>query len=348
MTFLNAMNTPNHKHRQSGYSLLETLVAIGIASIIMTSALGVVASIYYSQKRIQFSQDFYAEGRYLMERIGQSIRNNTIDYDYFFEQNGPPDGGGVGACGSSFDSRQVPNGDSTLNTAANRAELGYETIFFWDTNNDTVQNRNLGGKDPAGDDDPCVLAWDPDLTTNPINTLYLINAARDLRTTIRFNAGTNKIDMRKQLAADTDDDGRADIWGPLDVNGDGGTGDFADGDVDLVWTGTQCELRYGTSGFVNYAIIGDAASLDFCEQAFDFSNITPAAIRVNSLTFRPAPNKDPFLAFRLDSAQVQPHVSMFMDLELDNPSNYGFESDDKPVVSLQTAVGSRVFGNIRR
>ena len=348
MISLNEMTTHNTRRRQSGYSLLETLVAIGISSIIMTSALGVVASIYYSQKRIQFSQDFYAEGRYLMERIGQSIRNNTIDYDYFFVQNGPPSSGGVGACGSNFNGDQVPESTSTLNNPANRAELGYETIFFWDTNGDDVQNRNLGGKDPAGLDDPCVLAWDPDLTASPITELYLINSSRDLRTSIRFNSATNKVDMRKQLAADIDDDGRADIWGPLDVNSDGDTTEFADGDVDLVWTGTQCELRYGTSGFVNYAVIGEAASQDFCEQAFDYNNITPPAVRVNKLTFRPAPNKDPFLAFRLDSAQVQPHVSLFMELELDNPSRYGFEAASKPSVSLQTAVGSRVFGNIRR
>jgi len=72
MIFLNAMNIkqlklilkPSSRFHHRGFTLLETLIATGIASIIITSALSVVASIYFSQKKVQFSHDFYAEARF--------------------------------------------------------------------------------------------------------------------------------------------------------------------------------------------------------------------------------------------------------------------------------------------
>ena len=335
--------------KQAGYSLLETLVAIGIASIVLTSALGVVASIHFSQKRLQFSQDFYAEGRYLMERVAQTIRNNTIDYDNFFIELGPPDSGG-GSCGTDFAVDQLPSGAIGNNSPENRAELTYESIFFWDTNGDGVQNRNLGGRRPDGTNDPCSLAWSNE---EDITTLHLINAGRNVRTAVSFVAADNDVQIRRQLAADIDDDGRVDIWGPLDANGDGDTLDASAGDVGLNWDGVnnRCEITFDTDSngtFETFLVLGEAGDQDFCEQAFEFTSIVPPAIRVNQLLFRPAPNLDPFLAFRVDNAQVHPHVFVYLDLELDRPDRYGFEEDGKPEVTFQTVVGSRVFGNIRR
>lgn len=342
--------------KRRGYSLLETLIAIGIASIVMTSALSVVATIHYGQKRLQFTQDFYAEGRYLMERMAQMVRNNTIDYDYFFIEYGPPDSGG-GSCGSDFDTRQVP-GSTTTNDQTNRAALGYESIFFWDTNGDGSQNRNLGGKMPDGSDDACAIAWDNSDPATGLSNLYLINAGRTIRTSISFvdsddaDSDPDDIVVRRQLTTDLDDDGRGDVWGPYDMDGDG-VYEPADGDVGLAWdaTSTRCEILYdadNNGAYEEYPVLGDTANQDFCEQAYDFTSILPPAVMVNNLTFRPAPNQDPFLAFRVDAAQVHPHVFMYLDIQLDNPSRYGFEVGEEPAISFQTAVGSRVFGNIRR
>ncbi len=346
-------------NRRSGYSLLETLVAIGIASIVITSALSVVVSIYYSQKRLQFTQDFYSEGRYLMERISQMVRNNTIDYDNYFHELGPPIGGTN--C-DNFAERQNPTGNLLANTEANRKTITYETVFFWNTNNslDNVQNRNLGGKTPGPppQDDPCSLAWD---SSSAVDTLYLIDARRQLRTAVSFvdtadpGSDPDDIQVRRQLTTDLDDDGRGDVWGPYDADGDGNY-EATDGDVNLIWNSTTntCEIihdadasgSYG-SGEV-YPVMGDPGNQDFCEKAHDFVSIVPPAILVNEMTFRPAPDRDPFLAFRIDEAQVHPHVFMYLDIEIDNPNRYGFEIGDAPTVSFQTAVGSRVFGNIRR
>ncbi len=342
------------KSKSKGFTLLETLSATGIAAIVITSALSIVASIYFSQRRVQFSHDFYAEGRFLMERMAQTIRNNTIDYDRFFIEMGP----GATKC-TSFNTQQVPNGASIQNNNAdeainqsNRAALGYNTIFYWDTNGDSEQDRNLGGKKPNGtDDDECSTAWDRDLN---LNTLYLINSARTLRTALYYNGSNDTIEIERQLTADTDNDGTGDIWGPFDANGDGDLIDpGSSSDVGLQWDTSQarCELLYDKDGdniFEEYPILGDSTNEDFCDRGHESTTISPVAIKVNALLFEPAPNRDPYLSFRIDDSQVHPHVFISIDTELRNPDQYGFDSAGLPTLSFQTAVSSRVFGNIRR
>lgn len=337
--------------RKSGFTLLETLVATGIASIIITSALSVVASIYFSQKKVQFSHDFFAEGRFLMERIAQITRNNTIDYDRYFVEYGPANGDCVaftiGANG------QVPLGHiGSANDRANRNALGYSTIFYWDTNGDSVPDRNLGGVKLTGSTvDGCTKAWDESLS---IRRLYLINSARTLRTEIKHLVDPDfKVSMIRQLAADTDGDGQANVWGPYDTDEDGNY-EALDGDIELSWTGTECQIKNDTdtSGVYDadeyYPVMGGGNSEEWCDKAHREEDISPVALQIDDLQFEPNPVFDPYLAFRNDNAQVHPQVFIGMNLQLRNPSSYGFDGATVPFINFQTSVSSRVFGDIRR
>ena len=73
----------------AGFSLIEALVVTGISTIVMSSVLGVVAHQYQVQKRLALLQDFATESQFLVERITQLVRNNTIDYDRYFVEIGP-------------------------------------------------------------------------------------------------------------------------------------------------------------------------------------------------------------------------------------------------------------------
>lgn len=332
-----------------GFTLLETLVATGIASIIITSALSIVASIYFSQKKVQFSHDFFAEARFLMERISQTARNNTIDYDRYFVEYGP------GVTCSAFDSRQIPNPSLANNTKANRAELGYANVFYWDTDPspDGIQDRNLGGKVTNGSsNDPCTRAFDE---TADIDRLFLINSARNMRIEIRHDADPEfKVSMSRQLGADTDGDGEVDTWGPLDFNGDGDI-EASDLDIGIQWTGTECQLliNVNTDADFNDAneaipVMGDSVTESWCDQAYLMQEISPVALQVDDLSFQPSPAFDPYLAFRNDTAQVHPQAFINLNLSLRNPGRYGFDTGNIPTLNFQTMVSSRVFGNIRR
>ncbi len=363
--------------KNAAFSLIEILVALGIAAIVMTSALGVLSSIYFSQKQVLFSHDFYSESRFLMERTAQIIRNNTLDYDRMFVNYGPPQTG----C-TSFDSDQMPpaselpTGTSSTNNASNRQNIGYSTIYYWDTDNDGNQDRNLGGRKANGANDECTQAWN-DSDDFPLRTLYLINSQRNVRHALRVGVDTTALPvaevhaeepgisdpssqigraiLQKQYAADTDNDGVADIWGPFDGNGDGDTNDSGTGenDVDVVFdSGCYLELDYDGVGVPDrFPVLANSDQLadeDYCLKAHEFTSISPKAIQVNSLLFKAYPNRDTYLAFRIDEAQVHPMVFITLSTELNRPSEYGFDGSNAPSINFQTAVSSRVYGDIRQ
>ncbi|MCF7917444.1 hypothetical protein K9L27_00330 [Candidatus Gracilibacteria bacterium] len=159
------------------FTLVEILIAIGIGGVIITTAFGTIGNIYLMQKRVRISQDFHSECRFLMERIVQMIRNNTIDYDRFFTN--------PGGCDDD-----------------------YATNFYQDTNGDGVRDRNLGGLTASGAIDVCTEAW-----TGSQGTLYLINGTRTLQTAIRETLdGSHKVEAERRLGADLDNDGKVDLW----------------------------------------------------------------------------------------------------------------------------------------
>jgi len=326
------------KYKNAAFSVVELLVAMGIASVVITTAVGTVGQIYFTQKKILISQDFYAESRFLMERLVQIARNNTIDYDRYFIEVGPST-----SC-SGFKDKQIPvepeisgtevtevkvvtaESDSVLiiNNKPTRTILGYPSIFYWDTNNDTLAkpDRNLGGVDTSGTIDPCAQAFN-----GAITTLYLINGSRNLQTAIRRDATTNKIEIQRRLGADTNNDGYADLWNRASSFGE------------------TCQIKDEDDS--PHDILGDKTNPDFCNRAHDWTNISPKAINVKDLVFKPAPDRDPFLNFRVDSAQVHPHVFISMETELREPEKRGFDLDKAPLISLQSAASSRVFGDPR-
>ncbi len=316
------------KYKNSAFSIVELLVAMGIASIVITSALGTVGQIYFSQKKVIVAQDFYAESRFLMERLVQTVRNNTIDYDRYFIEVGPD----PTSC-SSFDANQLPEADSsTNNTTENREILGYTNIFYWDTNGDNIPDRNLGGADLDGELDPCSQTWYEEQ-----KTLRLINGARTLQTAMRKTVeetgeNVDKLEIQRRLGTDTDNDGIADKWSP-----------FTSWEND-----TTCNIYEEVE---KNTLLGEAKGVDnedACLRAHDWTVISPDALVVTSLTFEPSPDRDPFLNFRLDESQVHPHVFISLQTKLRRPSNFGFELGKEPTLSLQTSASSRVFGDPRK
>lgn len=371
---------PSKTFKTSGVTLIELLVATGIAAIVMVSVMSTVGNIYFVQKKLRFSQNFYSESRILMERVSQFARNNTIDYDRYFLEVGPS----TTTC-INFDARQKIGIGSWPNNIVNRKDKafvnGYPSIFYWDTNDIAgggTQDRNLGGMNVGGAVDPCAQAFSGG--TQP--TLYLINGARTLRTTVRNKFvhetggariepsvidtdGNGKMDtaeygvahvdmdesfrveIQRQLGADIDGDRVADIWGPgpsvtVDIDGDGTA---ETGVVTVDWdTAGECRL-YVDGHFKE--ILGDETSDDFCAKSYDWTSISPKLMNIDHLTFHPAPDRDPFLNFRVNEAQVHPHVFISLTTNVREPNKFGYEDGDQPQMSFQTTVSSRVFGNTR-
>ena len=323
-------------------TLVETIVATAVSAFVLTGLFGSLGSIYFSQKKITATQRFASETRFLMERVVQMVRNNTLDYDRFFVEVGPD----YSNC-SSFDENQVPAGtlpvERTNDSPENRENLGYTTIFYWNVvSGGSTQIRHLGGKKPnplGGDDidDPCAEAWG----TEPLTELYLINRARTQRVALRLDTSVlpadplaeGRLQIQRMLGADTDDDLRVDTWG-LASTWDAGTG--------------QCEIfeDAGKLTPISSPAFGVTSEKE-CADIYDWVNISPRAIEVDTFEFIPSPNRDPYLNYRVDSAQVHPQVFVRMDTKIRRPQDFGLKSDAEAFMTLQTTATSRVFGNPR-
>ncbi|MBT3349148.1 prepilin-type N-terminal cleavage/methylation domain-containing protein [bacterium] len=272
--------------KNSGFTLVEIIIASAIAAIVLSIAFGTIGTIYFSQKKINISQDFYDETRVLMERLAQLGRNNTIDYDRFFDEVGPD-----GSCSNS---------------------VSYPEIFYADTDGDGELDRNLGGTDENGDDDPCTVAF---FETG--NILFLINGDRTVQTAIQWDSTNFQIEVQRRIGFDeTENDGIADEWYESPP--------------------ANCE----TSG--NDPLGGT----ELCSLAHDWTAISPPGIKIENFEFLPSPDRDPFLAFRIDSAQIHPNIFFSLETSLVDFEKSGF--DTAPEMLLQSVVSSRVFGNTHR
>ena len=331
MITLDEMNIKNKKFafqlnsRQAGFTLIELMIASAIAAVVLVISFILIGNVYFARKQIRVAQNFYSEARFLLEKIVTISRENTIDYDRYFEEVGP----NASNC-SSFDPDQIafaktknpsvitqntPNNNATK---ANRKKLTYPNIFYWEISDDLY--RNLGGTNKNGNIDPCAQAFHGTPTI-----LFLINKERNIRTAVKLE--NNRIQTSVELGADTNHDGEADLWSYNsewdNVNG-------------------KCSIP-DESNAQKETLIQDE---ELCNQAHDFTNISAKNLQVSSFNFTPYPDRDPYLNFRNDDVQVHPNVFLYMKVDLANFADFGFEN--QPTITMQTSVSSRVYGNNRK
>ena len=331
MTTLDEMNIKNKKFaprpaKRWGFTLIELMVASTIATVVLIVSFSLIGNIYFARKQIRIAQNFYSESRFLLEKIVTISRENTIDYDRYFEEVGPSnapveclqfsdDQGGP-------DSSTLLRGNNDVNIQTNkdnRKNLGYPNIFYWKISEDIY--RNLGGKDKNGNTDKCAAAFHGTLPA-----LYLINRERNIRTAIRLE--DNRIQTRIDLGVDISLDGKADSWLPH-----------------YKWESNKCNTYDSPSldSGKKPALIQDE---ELCNQAHDWQNVSAKNLIISSFNFTPYPDRDPYLNFRNDDAQIHPNIFLFMKVDLANYANYGFEN--QPTITMQTSVSSRVFGDTRK
>lgn len=348
---------------------MELMVAMTMLAIVTLAVSVTIGQIYLNQKKIVLRQSFHDEARLLMERIVQLVRNNTVDYDRYFIEYGPDIIGdpGFGVC-PEFSDKQVPVGTTSAQRKnnpsqdlpgyeigkQNRAALGYESIFYWDTTGDGEQDRNLGGTLLDGTDDPCVAAFQ----YNELNllgrkgVLFLINAERTIRTSVILDdngtstppplppTSDDRVLIERQYGIDTDGDKKIDHWSAV-TQWD-----------DLEPAGNKCEIEDPNTPLSYLPVLGqptdDIEGQKFCLNAYENINILPDKVEVKGISFIPSPNKDPFLAFRVDDAQIHPHVYIDFQLEMTDPEKFGFNVDSPPNTRLRTSASSRVFGDNRK
>ena len=324
--------------RSRGMTMVELLVASTISAVVLSGLFAALGTVYFSQKKINATQSFSSESRFLMEQITQIVRNNTIDYDRFFVEVGPD----LTDC-PRFLLNQIPYNlqdgeldpddlaEPITNNPSNREALGYENIFYWNIATGSIDRyRNLGGKKPtegADVSDFCAEAWSGTLTS-----LFLINKERTERTALRLDVNEKRLQKQRLLGVDTTNNGEVDSWG------------FA-----TEWDGenTNCKVFTAQDKMTEIGSALGVIDEKTCMRGHDWTNISPKAIEVVKFEFLPAPSRDPYLNYRIDAAQIQPNVFFRLHTKLRRPSDFGIRSDEPIELIQQTMASSRVFGDPR-
>ena len=73
--------------RKKGFTLVEVIIASSIFTIVSLIGVTVFVNVTRIQKRISLENAMYEDGRFMMERLAREIRENTVDYEEYYNKN---------------------------------------------------------------------------------------------------------------------------------------------------------------------------------------------------------------------------------------------------------------------
>jgi prepilin-type N-terminal cleavage/methylation domain-containing protein len=354
------------KIKSKGYTFIEVIVAVAIFSFVLTITTTIMINFYNAQKKERIRNTLIEETQFLVNRISNLIRNNTIDYSEYYakgRETSPP---------------------SWINYDPN-FEYGkwpkeYEWHFYYakdcnpgdgptDCTRENENNFNEGYFDTFTDNSQGEVTGNDDSTLTALRgvpdnggigpylqrELYLVNLDGTQKTILR----------RTSNGIDDDDDGVTDedndtFWLP-GVAKDGFT-PFTDGGerISILKLSANTDFFSLSTGSGTPSTPEPDGILDFETESNDFQHdgdhhieledfipISPRMINIKSLQFFISPLEDPRKAFsetNIDT-QIQPHVTILVTTEPGQQLMRQLTGDPFEI-SIQTTVVSRTLSNI--
>jgi|GEM_PF-2212555 len=317
--------------KNAGFTLAELMISVTVLALLITFSASVYINFFGSMRNIRAANGVYEEARFAMERMVKEVRNGTVDYEEYYNQDthffGSPTNETYGQNYCEY-SRQF--------YGAGKDEV------FGTTDDESVGLRNL--------DVPAAVS-------NAIQpNLYLININGTRRTYLkRFEREVNGrkigrvgilelegrdygIDHISQVdpppsspacplvnytstcsSDEGEKDGRIDTWfcaegfccGQQNITGDGGC------------TGAM-------------PVVSDNSFVD----------ITPISLDVTSLQFIITPPDDPRKAYNDATVQIQPQVTIRLTARANAALTNEFRLNSTPSITLESSVSARVYNEI--
>lgn len=360
--------------RKKGFTLVEVIIASSIFTIVSLIGVTVFVNVTRIQKRISLENAMYEDGRFMMERLAREIRENTVDYEEYynmlvektatpglhygeeygcystrFYNPGSPVGsnglqpGGLGALCSS----PTPGVDPALALNAG-CVIDKRTLDINTGSNPFGGNKfTSSGNPPESANAFCDKHFasgsncGTDITLYGQNDLYLIDSKGKQKTIFALK----KIDTVPEYAL-----------GMLRIQGiDKNSNDIVDTwyDATLAFSpavfncapGFECPDPPAITSLEDTKI-GTTPSTAYV----GFVPMSPSRTNVKSLKFYVSPLEDPRKAFaETDAAQgiqQQPHVTIVMTLE-PAASELAAFGGSVPTITIQNTVTSRVYNEVR-
>jgi len=340
---------------KKGYTLMEVIIAVCIFSIVGMIALNIFINIVRIQGRLTLENNIYEDSRFMMERLARSIRDNTIDYEEYFNKaisSTHQYGEFYGCYAAQFYNPGLgKTGDLTANPGDlgalcndGKSYIGQDCVVFkpsMDLN--TGQYPYRGAPGGAAASNAFCPAYKFGVACTPasaktVSELYLINREGTIKTIFAsklVNATTNQhaLAMVSKEGEDTNKDGVTEKWLKC---GTGGANAFC------------CPTTSSNYDCTGIPSLED--SLTDGQMYKGFIPMSPLRTNVTRLTFRISPGDDPRKAFAEPGSISQPKVIITLEAQ---PSDDqlgvfgGLSGDEIPKIVLQTTVSVRTQGEVK-
>ena len=76
------------RRQQSGFTLMEVVVAASIFSLVMLLSVSLYANVTRNQRRVQSLTKVQDDARFVLETLAQSVRLDAVDYRAYLDPNG--------------------------------------------------------------------------------------------------------------------------------------------------------------------------------------------------------------------------------------------------------------------
>ncbi len=377
---LNTIRLVQKNRSREAFTIMEVLLAASIFTVVSMICVTVFINLIRIQKRVELENAIYEDARFMMERITREVRQNTIDYEEYYNKTIHQEGAFQNVKGLTTNG-QNPYGN-TYGCYAKRfydpgsggtTNAGYGALCAYPPNvpveNAACESVNKNTldieefKNPYNFQENTASAFCDDKHStkqcsgstadyNKQAQLYLINSQGTEKTIfalketsatyLDLSDGVQKSEHALGLLKLTGQDNNHDNVTETWRGCSDSTGTPSADNPFCCTTGFNCPKDY-----VNDSL---EATLEYNANDLysGFIPISPTRSDIVSLEFFVAPIEDPQkAAAETDSAiHQQPHVTIVLTLKPSQRSMSGY-SGEIPSVTLQTTVTSRVYNEVK-
>lgn len=351
---------------KKGFSLIEIVMAASIFAIASVTVAAAFVQTTRSQKKILLENALFEDSRFVMERLTNEIRNNTIDYEEYHNQivkerqlgaetyygknfgeygkkfyNPGRNAGAADAYGALCNNgdrvahRGIPPEDCVILKQTVDTNTGQNPYLPSPEAQDAGFNNSLYIKTATAMCDNGVPGVEcTDLALQRLyrqNELYLINRSGNLKTI--FALEKTKADPAEYALAMVKMDGRDTADSDDLPDTFSCSSDFK---CTVVSDGNKYPLNEDLVAPVNLEILGE-----------NFTPISPERVTIKDLHFFISPLEDPRKAFaeNLPEIQMQPHVTIVMTIALTDKYAKQVPGENFEI-TLQTTVSSGIYQEV--
>ena len=370
---------------KKAFTLVEVLIAASIFTIVSLIAIIVFVNVIRIQRRVALENAIYEDARVMMERIAREVRENTVDYEEYYNKAMPqevafnglntdnlnnknPYGNRYGCYaqrfynpGSDHNSSDggfgaicsAPSSVAGQDAAKNPGCLIDKTTLDINTGQNPFAGFSGGDATTAtafcdkaqGGTGDCTAAAPTNF--NEQDELYLVNALGTQKTLLALKQMTPGSPEKSEHAL-----ALLRLTGE-DQNNDGIVetwgSPLAAGNVCTEDpTNPLCCSKGFSCPTATVPTLESSLEYNASNPYLGFVPISPTRTNVVSLKFFVAPLEDPRKAFAeiASDMQQQPHVTVVLTVRPSAAALSGYDGDI-PTITLQTTVTSRVFNEVK-